>query len=121
MRATILLLSALLVAAAAHATIPRTIHFQVAWNPHLAIGMPKRALIGNFKPGFMMKLAPKDCRLALQMVDGHGVKAPLSHVTLAALNEGIASGLNDNDVGAMLKLREEQAGVTVRLTTPQVG
>ena len=87
----------------------------MAWNQHLAIGMPKRSLVGNFKPGFMMKLAQKDCRLALAMVDALGVKAPVSHAVLAALNEGVASGLQDHDVGAMLKLREEQAGVTVRL------
>ena len=88
----------------------------MAWNQHLAIGMPKRSLVGNFKPGFMMKLAQKDCRLALAMVDALGVKAPVSHAVLAALNEGVASGLQDHDVGAMLKLREEQAGVTVRLS-----
>lgn len=90
----------------------------MAWNQHLAIGMPKRSLLGNFKPGFMMKLAQKDCRLALAMVDSLGVKAPVSHAVLAALNEGVASGLQDHDVGAMLKLREEQAGVTVRLPAP---
>ena len=88
----------------------------MAWNQHLAIGMPKRSLVGNFKPGFMMKLAQKDCRLALAMIDSLGVKAPVSHAVLAALNEGVASGLQDHDVGAMLKLREDQAGVTVRLS-----
>jgi 3-hydroxyisobutyrate dehydrogenase-like beta-hydroxyacid dehydrogenase len=87
----------------------------MAWNQHLAVGMPKRSLIGNFTPGFMVKLAHKDCRLALQMVDALGVKAPVGHATLAALDEGMKSGIEDLDVGAMLKLREEQAGVTVRL------
>ena len=38
----------------------------MAWNNQLAISMPKRSLVGDFKPGFMMKLAHKDCRLALQ-------------------------------------------------------
>ena len=87
----------------------------MAWNQHLAVGMPKRSLIGNFTPGFMVKLAHKDCRLALQMVDALGVTAPVGHATLAALDEGMKNGLKDMDVGAMLKLREEQAGVTVRL------
>jgi len=87
----------------------------MAWNQHLAIGMPKKSLIGNFTPGFMVKLAHKDARLALQMVDALGVKAPVGHATFAALDEGMQSGLADMDVGAMLKLREEQAGVTVRL------
>jgi 3-hydroxyisobutyrate dehydrogenase-like beta-hydroxyacid dehydrogenase len=87
----------------------------MAWNQHLAIGMPKRSLIGNFVPGFMVKLAHKDARLALQMVDGLGVQAPVGHATFAALEDAMRGGLADLDVGSMLKLREEQAGVTVRL------
>ena len=87
----------------------------MAWNNQLAIAMPKRSLVGNFEPGFMMKLAQKDCRLALQMVDSLGVDAPVGRATLASLDEGIRHGLHDMDVGALLKLREEQAGVTVRL------
>jgi 4-hydroxybutyrate dehydrogenase/sulfolactaldehyde 3-reductase len=87
----------------------------MAWNNQLAIGMPKRPLVGDFSPGFMMKLAQKDARLALQMVDALGVKAPVGHATLASLEDGIRLGMKDMDVGAVLKLREEQAGVTVRL------
>jgi len=90
----------------------------MAWNNQLAISMPKKPLQGNFTPGFMMKLAHKDCRLALQMVDGLGVGAPVGHATLAALDEGIKAGLQNHDVGAMLKMREEAAGVKVRLKTP---
>ena len=62
----------------------------MAWNNALAIAMPKRPLAGDFTPGFMMKLAHKDCRLALQMVDGLGVIAPVGHAALASLEEGIA-------------------------------
>ncbi len=88
----------------------------MAWNNQLAISMPKRSLVGNFAPGFMMKLAQKDCRLALQMVESLGLDAPVGRATLASLDEGIRHGLQDMDVGAMLKMREEQAGVTVRLS-----
>jgi len=88
----------------------------MAWNNQLAVSMPKKSLVGNFAPGFMMKLAQKDCRLALQMVESLGVNAPVGRATLASLDEGIRHGLQDMDVGAMLKMREEQAGVTVRLT-----
>ena len=87
----------------------------MAWNNQLAISMPKRSLAGDFKPGFMMKLAHKDCRLALSMVDALGVKAPVGHAALASLSEGLQRGLQDHDVGALLKLREEPVGVTVRL------
>ena len=62
-----------------------------------------------------MKLAHKDCRLALQMVEALGVAAPVGRAALASLEEGLARGLQDDDVGALLKMREEAAGVTVRL------
>jgi len=87
----------------------------MAWNQHLAISMPKRPLAGDFTPGFMMKLAHKDCRLALGMVDALGVKAPVGQAALASLQEGLDRGLSENDVGALLKLREEPVGVKVRL------
>jgi len=87
----------------------------MAWSNQLAIAMPKRPLAGDFSPGFMMKLAHKDCRLALQMTEMLGVSAPVGRATLASLAEGLLRGLADNDVGALLKLREEPAGVQVRL------
>ena len=86
----------------------------MAWNNALAIALPKRPLAGDFAPGFMMKLAQKDCRLALQMVEELGVAAPVGRAALASLDEGVRRGLQDHDVGALLKLREEAAGVEVR-------
>jgi 3-hydroxyisobutyrate dehydrogenase-like beta-hydroxyacid dehydrogenase len=88
----------------------------MAWSNQLAIAMPKRPLAGDFSPGFMMKLAHKDCRLALQMMEGLGVSAPVGRAALASLSEGLQRGLGDNDVGALLKLREEPVGVQVRLS-----
>ncbi len=96
----------------------RVLRTTMAWNNQLAISMPKKSLVGNFTPGFMVKLAHKDCRLALQMVDALGVTAPMGHATLATLDEGMRNGLQDMDVGALLKMREEQVGVTVRLPKP---
>jgi len=87
----------------------------MAWNNALAIALPKRPLAGDFNPGFMMKLAHKDCRLALQMVDALGVCAPVGRAAFASLEEGLKRGLQDHDVGALLKLREEAAGVEIRL------
>jgi 3-hydroxyisobutyrate dehydrogenase-like beta-hydroxyacid dehydrogenase len=87
----------------------------MAWNNQLAISMQKRSMMGDFKPGFMMKLAHKDCRLAVAMVESLGVSAPVGKATLASLEEGLAKGYQDNDVGALLKLREEAVGVKVRL------
>jgi 3-hydroxyisobutyrate dehydrogenase-like beta-hydroxyacid dehydrogenase len=87
----------------------------MAWNNQLAISMQKRSMMGDFKPGFMMKLAHKDCRLAVAMVESLGVSAPVGKATLASLEEGLAKGYQDNDVGALLKMREEAVGVKVRL------
>ncbi|HEX4883708.1 MAG TPA: NAD(P)-dependent oxidoreductase [Casimicrobiaceae bacterium] len=87
----------------------------MAWNNQLAISMQKRSMMGDFQPGFMMKLAHKDCRLALAMVESLGVDAPVGRATLATLEEGLAKGLQDHDVGAILRMREEPVGVKVRL------
>jgi 3-hydroxyisobutyrate dehydrogenase-like beta-hydroxyacid dehydrogenase len=87
----------------------------MAWNNQLAIAMHNRALKGDFEPGFMVKLAHKDCRLAMSMNEGLGLKAPVGAATLAALQEALDEGLGKNDVGSLLRLREKAAGVTVRL------
>ena len=88
----------------------------MAWNNQLAVAMHARALKGDFEPGFMVKLAHKDCRLALAMDRELGVDAPVGAATLKALQEAIDKGLAGKDVGALLKLREDSAGVQVRLS-----
>ena len=90
----------------------------MAWNNALAISLPKRPLAGDFAPGFMMKLAHKDCRLALAMEEGLGVAVPVGRAAFASVEEALRRGLQDHDVGALLKLREDSAGVEVRLATP---
>src|SRR5580698_9826959 len=88
----------------------------MAWNNQLAVSMHLRALKGDFDPGFMVKLAHKDCRLALAMDRDLGVDAPVGAATLKVLQEAIDKGLAGHDVGALLKLREDSAGVQVRLS-----
>jgi 4-hydroxybutyrate dehydrogenase/sulfolactaldehyde 3-reductase len=90
----------------------------MAWNQQLAIAMHNRALKGDFEPGFMVKLAHKDCRLALAMNQALGIATPVGAATLCALQEAIDAGLAGKDVGAVLKLREDSAGVQVRLGAP---
>ncbi|HTS23628.1 MAG TPA: NAD(P)-dependent oxidoreductase [Casimicrobiaceae bacterium] len=99
-------------------TMMSVLRTTMAWNNALAISLPKRPLAGDFAPGFMVKLAHKDCRLALAMVEGLGVTAPAGRAALASLDEALRHGLQDHDVGALLKLREESAGVEVRLPSP---
>ncbi len=86
----------------------------MAWNSQLAVAFPLRPLRGDFAPGFMLKLAHKDCRIALSMIDAMGLQAPIGRAALAACQEGIDQGYAENDVGVLLKLREEAAGIAVR-------
>jgi 3-hydroxyisobutyrate dehydrogenase-like beta-hydroxyacid dehydrogenase len=87
----------------------------MAWNNQLAMAFPLRPLKGDFAPGFMLRLAHKDCRIALQMIDALGLAAPVGHATLQTCQDGIDQGLGGNDVGVLLRMREEKAGVKVRL------
>ncbi len=86
----------------------------MAWNNQLAVAFPLRPLKGDFSPGFMLKLAHKDCRNALRMIDAMGIDAPIGRATLAACQDGIDQGYGANDVGVLVKMREEKAGVKVR-------
>ena len=67
------------------------------------------------QPGFMLRLAHKDCRIALEMIEGMGLDAPVGRAALAACQEGLDMGLGAKDVGVLLKIREDDAGVKVRL------
>ena len=87
----------------------------MAWNNGLANGMPKRGLVGNFAPGFKLKLGLKDARLARAMSERSGLKTPVADGTVATLAECLAAGYGENDLAAMLKLREQAAGIEVRL------
>jgi 4-hydroxybutyrate dehydrogenase / sulfolactaldehyde 3-reductase len=86
----------------------------MAWNNQLAVAFPLRPLKGDFAPGFMLKLAHKDCRNALRMIDAMGLDAPIGMATLAACQDGIDKGYGANDVGVLVKMREEKAGIKVR-------
>ncbi len=87
----------------------------MAWNSQLAVAFPARPLRGDFDAGFMLRLAHKDCRLGLTMIDEMGLRAPGGTATLAACQEGLDAGYARNDVGVLLKLREDSAGVQVRI------
>ncbi len=87
----------------------------MAWNNQLGVSLPKKALADDLSLGFMVRLAEKDQRLATQMAQGLDVKTPVADAALATLREAVTRGLGELDVSAVLRLREEQAGVRVRL------
>lgn len=86
----------------------------MAWNQQLAVALPKKAFADDFAPGFMVKLAQKDVRLAVELARHLGVETAVGRATLGALGEAAERGLAEADVGAVLRLREEAAGVRVR-------
>jgi 4-hydroxybutyrate dehydrogenase / sulfolactaldehyde 3-reductase len=87
----------------------------MAWNQQMAVAMPKKAFVGDFKPGFMIKLAHKDVRLALGLARQAGVQPSIGNAAFASLDRAIAAGLGDQDTAALMRLREQEAGVEVRL------
>jgi len=87
----------------------------MAANAHLSINLPKKALLGDFSPGFMVALAQKDVRLAVAMAKELGVETPIGETTLRILGDAADAGLARDDVGALLKFRESAAGGEVRL------
>jgi 3-hydroxyisobutyrate dehydrogenase-like beta-hydroxyacid dehydrogenase len=92
----------------------------MAANAALSTSLPKKALAGDFTPGFMVHLAHKDVRLALEMAHALGVSTPLGDATLATLGEARAQGMDRDDISSVLRLREAHAGVEVRLTKGEI-
>jgi 4-hydroxybutyrate dehydrogenase / sulfolactaldehyde 3-reductase len=87
----------------------------MAANAALSTSLPKKAFRGDFSPGFMVHLAHKDVRLALDLARSLGIRAPLGSATLAALGDAREHGMAREDVSSLLRLREQEAGVEVRL------
>jgi 4-hydroxybutyrate dehydrogenase/sulfolactaldehyde 3-reductase len=87
----------------------------MAWNNQLGISLPKKALADDFSLGFMVRLAEKDHRLAVEMAKSLGVETPVGAAAFDVLKQASTNGLAGLDVSAVLRLREEQAGVKVRM------
>jgi 4-hydroxybutyrate dehydrogenase/sulfolactaldehyde 3-reductase len=52
------------------------------------------------------------------MIEAMGLDAPVGKATLAVCQEAMDAGLGGKDVGVLLKLREDQAGLQVRSAAP---
>jgi 4-hydroxybutyrate dehydrogenase/sulfolactaldehyde 3-reductase len=88
----------------------------MAANAALSTSLPKKALSGDFTPGFMVHLAHKDVRLALDLARSLGISMPVGSATFATLGDARAHGLERHDISSLLRLREQEAGLEVRLT-----
>ncbi len=79
---------------------------------------PQDVFRGNFEPGFKLKLALKDCRLALTLSREYGVPMPLAATVEQRLLDATAAGLGEKgSVSPLLRL-EELTGVKIRVPNP---
>jgi 4-hydroxybutyrate dehydrogenase / sulfolactaldehyde 3-reductase len=86
----------------------------MAWNQQLAVAMPKKAFIGDDSPGFMVKLAAKDVRLAVNAARVQGFEPMVGAGALATLDRAAALGKAERDTAALMFLREDELGIKVR-------
>ena len=76
--------------------------------------MPKKAFLGDDRPGFAIRLACKDVRLACEAAEQMGFEASVGRGAQATMDRAIAMGLGDRDTAALMFLREKQLGIEVR-------
>ena len=86
----------------------------MGWNQQLAVALPKKAFLGDDSPGFMVKLAAKDVRLAVAQARRQGFEPMVGAGALATLDRAAQLGRADRDTAALLFLREEELGIRVR-------
>ena len=70
---------------------------------------------GNFEPGFKLKLALKDCRLALTLSREYGVPMPLAATVEQRLLDAVAAGLGEKGSQSPILRLEELTGVKIRV------
>ncbi len=90
----------------------------MAWNQQFAVAMPKKAFLGDDSPGFAIRLACKDVRLACEAVEAMGFEAKVGRGAQATMEAAIAAGLGDRDTAAIMFMREKDLGIQVRQQPP---
>jgi 3-hydroxyisobutyrate dehydrogenase len=84
-------------------------------NLDLQVAMPATLFRGNFGPRFLMSLARKDMGLATELARQLDVPMELADRCERDMEAAIDRGWGDKDNTIFLTLREERAGVQVRL------
>ena len=83
-------------------------------NVQLYVAMPKKAFKGDDSPGFMVKLACKDVRQAVELGRSQGFEPHVGAACQKTLEEAMEKGYADRDTAALLLIREDQLGIKVR-------
>ena len=90
----------------------------MAWNQQLAVAMPKKVFVGDDSPGFAIRLACKDVRLACEAAQTMGFEALAGRAAHATMERAIAMGLGDRDTAALMFILEKKLGIQVRQQAP---
>ena len=83
-------------------------------NVQLYVAMPKKAFKGDDSPGFMVKLACKDVRQAVELGRAQGFEPLVGAACQKTLEEAMEKGFADRDTAALMRIREDQLGIKVR-------
>ncbi len=76
---------------------------------------PDKIFAGDFTPGFMIDLAHKDLRLALELGDELSVPLMMGSVCINFLREARANGQGGDDLCGLMRLMEEHLNMAVRV------
>jgi len=90
----------------------------MGWNQQLAVAMPKKAFKGDDSPGFMVKLACKDVRQAVELGRAYGFDPIVGKACQETLERAMKLGYADRDTAALMKVREDELGIKVRPASP---
>jgi 4-hydroxybutyrate dehydrogenase/sulfolactaldehyde 3-reductase len=90
----------------------------MANNAQLYVAMPKKAFKGDDSPGFMIKLAGKDVRLAVELAKKQGFEALVGAGAQATLERAMKMGFGERDTAALMFIREKELGIKVRPAAP---
>ncbi|UFN48453.1 NAD(P)-dependent oxidoreductase [Roseomonas sp. OT10] len=92
----------------------------MANNAQLYVAMPKKAFKGDDSPGFMVKLACKDVRQAVELARSQGFEPHVGAACQRTLEEAMEKGFASRDTAALMRIREDQLGIKVRPADPQL-
>lgn len=93
----------------------------MAWNQQFAVAMPKKAFVGDDSPGFAIRLACKDVRLACEAAETMGFVVPVGRGAQATMERAIEMGLGDRDTAALMFIREKELDIQVRQRSAGAG
>jgi len=79
---------------------------------------PNKIFAGDFSPGFMIDLAHKDLRLALELGDELSVPLLMGSVCINFLREARANGRGGDDLCGLMRQMEEHLNMAVRVPQP---